>query len=43
VAPFDVGAGARLGAHAGDGDVPQGGVGLAVAEGVESESDDLAR
>jgi hypothetical protein len=35
-APLDVGAGAQVGAHAGDHDVPQRGVGSAVTAGVES-------
>ena len=34
-APFDIGAGARLGAHASDDDVPQRRVGLAVTAGVD--------
>ena len=42
-APFDVVDGALVGAHAGDSDVPQGGVGLAVAARVEPVADDLAR
>ena len=35
-APFDVGAGGRVGAHPGDYDPPQGVVGLAVAAAVEA-------
>ena len=39
----DVGAGGRVGAHAGEGDPPQGVIGLAVAAGVEAVAGALAR
>src|ERR1019366_5671438 len=42
-AAFDVGAGGRVGAHAGEQDPPQGVVGLAVSAGVEPVADGLAR
>ena len=41
-APLDVGAGARVRAHAGEHDAPQGMVGLTVAAPVESMADRLA-
>src|SRR5258708_4449876 len=41
-APFDVGAGRRVGAHPGDDDAPQGVVGLPVAGGVEAAPDGLS-
>src|SRR5450755_84901 len=41
-AAFDVGAGGRVGAHAGEDDAPQGVVGLAVAARVEPVADGLA-
>ena len=41
-AAFDVGAGARIGAHAGEHDAPQSVIRLAVAAAVESMADGLA-